>query len=67
MEDGILPDDTYSGTQYETNNQKKRSHVKNGRSVPNEGSRAFQVHDNEIYFNHIFSLQPQRISNQNFL
>lgn len=59
-EDGLFPDDKYSERHYETHNQKRKSYIKNGSSVPKERPRPFQVHDNERYYNHIFSLPNQR-------
>lgn len=59
-EDGILPDDKYSVRYFSNQTQKRKSYVKNGSSMPKERPRPFQVHDNERYYNHIFSLRPQR-------
>lgn len=59
-DDGLLPDDKYSERHYDKLNKKKKSYIKNGSSMPKERPRPFQVHDNERYYNHIFSLRPQR-------
>lgn len=69
-EDGILPDDKYSERHYDKLSKKKsKGYIKNGSgsvnlatgmTMPKERPRPFQVHDNERYYNHIFSLRPQR-------
>lgn len=38
-----------------------KNFIKNTRkTMPKQRPRPFQVHDNERYFNHVFSLKPQR-------
>lgn len=68
----LMPNEKYSDIeefndrQYERSklrNSRKTSYSKNGNSstsMPKERPRPFQVHDNERYYNHVFSLKPQR-------
>lgn len=68
-----MPNEKYANyeendRQYERNstsrqrNTRKSNYSKNGNSssIPKQRPRPFQVHDNERYYNHVFSLKPQR-------
>lgn len=59
----IMPNEKYSEIEerpFENKNTRKFYKNSSSMPLPKQRPRPFQVHDNERYYNHVFSLKPQR-------